>query len=48
MNDFREGKGRMDYHSGGFYDGDWKNDLKEGHGIFDWGCEYYNGQWSDN
>jgi len=28
----RKGKGRMDYKTGGFYEGDWDDDFKHGEG----------------
>lgn len=36
MDGFKHGKGKMNYPSQNFYEGDWKLDKKEGYGIMNW------------
>ncbi len=44
----REGKGKMTYDSGDYYDGEFENDLRHGHGIYKWkNGNVYEGDWKD-
>lgn len=46
----RNGKGRLSYHDGGYYDGDWKDDKMDGQGklFYPSGKIAYEGQWKDD
>ncbi|KAL3799600.1 hypothetical protein ACHAWO_008916 [Cyclotella atomus] len=44
----REGKGKISYDQGGFYDGEFKNNKFEGNGTYVWDDgESYEGEWKD-
>ena len=44
-----DGKGTINYEIG-FYEGDWKNDVKSGHGVMTYhkSGDVYNGEWADD
>lgn len=44
------GQGRMTYASGNFYEGDWKNNKRNGEGTMNWlsSNEKYTGNWEEN
>lgn len=45
----REGKGKITYDDGGFYDGTFKDNKFHGKGVYQWSDgEEYNGEWKDN
>lgn len=46
----KSGKGKMQYPSGNYYDGDFLMDKKEGYGVMFWlnSNEKYYGEWKDN
>ena len=44
----KEGKGKMMYENGSIYEGEWKNDKKEGKGIFLLKNSYIKGIWKNN
>jgi len=45
----REGKGKITYDTGGFYDGTFKKNKFHGKGVYQWSDgEEYNGEWKDN
>jgi hypothetical protein len=43
----REGKGVLTFNSGGKYDGEWENGIKEGQGTYYYGNSTYIGEWKD-
>lgn len=44
------GKGKMTYASGNYYEGSWKDNKRNGHGVMHWlnTNEKYTGNWEDN
>ena len=52
LNGKRDGIGKLTYNDGDIYDGEWKNDQKEGKGIYKWGKgkwegDIYDGEWKN-
>jgi hypothetical protein len=43
----REGKGIQLYENGDVYEGDWKNDKREGNGKLTMKESYYDGEWKN-
>ena len=50
IDDKRSGKGKMSYSNGSFYEGYWRNDFKDGDGVYynSSGHEIYRGIWKNN
>ncbi|CAD8083713.1 unnamed protein product [Paramecium sonneborni] len=50
MNGLKEGRGRLYYKEGGYYDGHWKNDRINGQGVLYYasGRPAYDGEWVDD
>ena len=39
------GRGKMSYPNGKFYEGNFVDDLKDGYGVYEWDNKRYEGQW---